>query len=897
MSQANIDAFSKINYSEEPFILIAFKQNTNSLQNSQIDIIDLNIILINSSKKVISNINITDNVFLTHCENILIQNAPQDTTIKYCIITFVNDETIKKKFDEMFTNITNYTNVVITNNDVVNESLYIGSTKINKKLISNYNDYWDILFVKESSSKETSYDKNDTLIKFSNIEKNNDINHIITPIDKIRSKLNSEQQLLLSFSILLANLNKEVTQQNYYYYSEFKQSVLMNLDINTLTSLNIINHQDSINLMIKKNYNFSGNSNANAITTIDKRSENFKTKEKTSVFEVLNNTCTSIGTRYLKQIMSQPLQTIEEINYRLNCVEMLSEEWSLSSQVKHYLYSISDIGRLLTKLNMFNHTLNESFISYNECLQLKESLLCLREAIATMKIHITKEEKYQIILDKHFISPFDALLNKCDNLISLLKKSLIYDKELMEVKLNYNMDEELRSTQIKLEENWKVLKQAKKLAYLEITGKNDIEEDDENDFNNDYNENDNDSQSFSYSNNKTKKNKQSSSENKSNKKSTNKKNKNNTVKINIEEYREEYVLSIPKAYADNLLQSSKFKNVNINKANKTFTNNEMKEASKKITILKNHYKKISKSFWNRILKVIYSYSGILEQLVYFIGELDCFISFAGIVKTSKNIYSKPTVVDDRRLEIINGRHILLDQNNALIRKLNKNENSDNNIYDYDIIPNDCYMSQENTVMLLTGVNMAGKTTYLRQVGLIVYLAHIGMFIPCDEGSVIPLTDRIITRVGADDNLLKGMSTFYNEMTEVASMCEVATNKSLLLIDEIGRGTSTKDGFALSAGILEYIAKDLNSFCVFATHFHELTKLNIKSVKNFRVDYSICKDKGLILKYKILEGENKVSLGVELLKFMDLGCLIELIEDEKNTNNNKDPRNNKMDIDS
>ena len=190
--------------------------------------------------------------------------------------------------------------------------------------------------------------------------------------------------------------------------------------------------------------------------------------------------------------------------------------------------------------------------------------------------------------------------------------------------------------------------------------------------------------------------------------------------------------------------------------------------------------------------------------------------------------------------------------------------------------------------LLTGINMGGKSTYLRQIGICVILAHIGCYIPATKAE-IPLIDQIFTRVGAGDMMLKGVSTYMNEMIEVCSLLKAATENSLLLIDELGRGTSTKDGVAISAGIIEYICEDLKSYCLFATHFYELTKLeeHFKNLNNYYVGYKI-KDGEIKMTYKVLPGKINTSLGIELFKALnfdqetcDLLDKFQKEEDEKN----------------
>ena len=179
------------------------------------------------------------------------------------------------------------------------------------------------------------------------------------------------------------------------------------------------------------------------------------------------------------------------------------------------------------------------------------------------------------------------------------------------------------------------------------------------------------------------------------------------------------------------------------------------------------------------------------------------------------------------------------------------------------VPNDTLLdSADNRTMVITGPNMAGKSTYMRQVALIVLMAHIGCFVPADSAE-IALTDRIFTRIGASDDLSGGQSTFMVEMIEVATILNYATSSSLLILDEIGRGTSTFDGLSIAWAVLEYITKNVKAKTLFATHFHELTELeDLEGVKNYRVLVSEHNDT-IIFLHKIARGGASRSFGIEV----------------------------------
>ena len=231
-----------------------------------------------------------------------------------------------------------------------------------------------------------------------------------------------------------------------------------------------------------------------------------------------------------------------------------------------------------------------------------------------------------------------------------------------------------------------------------------------------------------------------------------------------------------------------------------------------------------------------------------VARVDVLCSFAQIAE--KNGYCMPTVTMGDRIYIKNGRHPVVEQ-------LHKN---------VPFIPNDANLdNQGNQIALITGPNMAGKSTYMRQTALIVLMAQIGSFVPAQEAE-IGIVDQIFTRVGASDDLASGQSTFMVEMNEVAYILEHATNKSLIILDEVGRGTSTFDGLGIAWAVVEYIAdvKKCGAKTMFATHYHELTQLEdtIPNVKNFSIAVKKRGDSISFLR-KIIRGGADRSYGVDV----------------------------------
>ena len=215
-------------------------------------------------------------------------------------------------------------------------------------------------------------------------------------------------------------------------------------------------------------------------------------------------------------------------------------------------------------------------------------------------------------------------------------------------------------------------------------------------------------------------------------------------------------------------------------------------------------------------------------------------------------YVRPRLRTDGVIDIKDGRHPLVER--ILTRDL--------------FVPNDTHLSHgDSEIMLITGPNMAGKSTYMRQVALLTLMAQIGSFIPAREASISPV-DRIFTRIGASDDLVSGQSTFMVEMNEVAQILKYATKDSLVILDEIGRGTSTFDGMSIARAVIEHIEKKVHAKTLFATHYHELTDLEDDKIKNFCV---AVKERGTQVAFlrRIVPGAADKSYGIHVARLAGL----------------------------
>ncbi len=240
----------------------------------------------------------------------------------------------------------------------------------------------------------------------------------------------------------------------------------------------------------------------------------------------------------------------------------------------------------------------------------------------------------------------------------------------------------------------------------------------------------------------------------------------------------------------------------------------------------------------------------IQTIAKIISEIDVLSSF--VIVSEKYNYVRPTLTTDHNLEIIEGRH-------PVVEKV-MNEN---------YIPNDIIMDSKTSIILITGPNMAGKSTYMRQLGIITIMAQIGCYVPAKK-AILPIFDKIFTRIGASDDLVSGESTFMVEMIEAANAIKNATPNSLILFDELGRGTATFDGMSLAQAILEYINNKIGCKTLFSTHYHELTDLENTLDKLVNMHVSAEEKEGKItFLHKVKKGSIDKSYGINVAKLANL----------------------------
>lgn len=292
-----------------------------------------------------------------------------------------------------------------------------------------------------------------------------------------------------------------------------------------------------------------------------------------------------------------------------------------------------------------------------------------------------------------------------------------------------------------------------------------------------------------------------------------------------------------------------------------YTTERLEELSTLILGSSDKINSLEYEIFGEIRDFILSQVKTLQYLSKLIAIIDSLNSLSKLAR--ENNYTKPKITKDNIIKIKDGRHPVIE------KKLKENE----------FISNDTDIGEDdNLIQIITGPNMAGKSTYMRQMALIIILAQMGSFVPCTEAS-ISICDKVFTRIGASDNISKGESTFMLEMNEVSNILKNSTDKSFIILDEVGRGTSSDDGLSIAMSLVDYLSKKKRAKTVFATHFHELTILENKldNVINLKIDI-LEENDNLVFLRKISRGQTDRSYGIEVARMS--GLPEEIIENAK-----------------
>lgn len=311
-----------------------------------------------------------------------------------------------------------------------------------------------------------------------------------------------------------------------------------------------------------------------------------------------------------------------------------------------------------------------------------------------------------------------------------------------------------------------------------------------------------------------------------------------------------YYFEVPKAYVDMVPYRYTRKQTVTNA--ERYVTDELKELEEKILNAEEMSAVLEEELYKEFIIEVSKRIGEYLDTAKCVAALDCLVSFA--IVAQENNYVKPKITGEKAIVIREGRH-------PVVERLLKDD---------EFVPNDTLVDcSDNKIMLITGPNMAGKSIYMKQVALITIMAQVGSFIPAASGE-IGITDRIFTRVGASDDLSSGRSTFMVEMSEVTNILNNVTDNSLLLMDEIGRGTATFDGLSIAWAILEYLSEKTNAKVLFSTHYHELTDLEDKltGIKNYKLTVREIGNSIVFLR-KLMRGSANRSFGIEVASLAGL----------------------------
>lgn len=497
-----------------------------------------------------------------------------------------------------------------------------------------------------------------------------------------------------------------------------------------------------------------------------------------TLYELLDETTTAMGSRKLKSWLFEPLRDEQAIHQRLDRVEALIESFFTREQLKQSLKQVYDLERLAGRISMGS-------ASGRDLAQLRQSLQVIPTIIEQLN-------------DSHseVLMALSKQMNPCTPLVELLERAIaehppISVKEAGVIREGYDQQlDELRDasrngkawlSQLEQKERERTGIKNLKIGYNRVFG---------------------------------------------------------------------YFIEVTRAQSSQM-DTTLYERKQTLANSERFITDELKE--KEALILNADEQSLALEYerFVEIREQTKQYISEVQQMATQLSELDVYIALAIVAEQEQ--YVRPQFSKANELKIVEGRH-------PVVEKM-----MDRSLY----VSNSCILTQEENMYLITGPNMSGKSTYMRQIALTVLMAQVGSFVPCEE-AVLPLTDRIFTRIGAADDVASGQSTFMMEMMESQVALSQATSKSLLLFDEIGRGTSTYDGMSLAQAMMEFIHDEIGANTLFSTHYHELTALEqqLPRLKNVHVDAKE-QNGDVVFLHKVKEGSQDKSYGIHVAKLADL----------------------------
>ena len=545
-----------------------------------------------------------------------------------------------------------------------------------------------------------------------------------------------------------------------------------------------------------------------------------------SLYGALNKTVTPMGARLLRNWLSHPLATVEPIRQRQDAVEtFINNSFGLDA-FRQQLAQVRDLERTLGRLSSGSGNARDLValrLALEQIPALKQTLL--RVGVEVTRLKLTESERLltssptdelKDALPPTLISELDSQVSESPDLVDLISRAIV-DEPPLPIKeggmIRDGFDaalDELRTAQ-RGGKDWIAKLQADEITATGIA----------------------------------------------------------SLKVRFNSVFG-YYIEVTKSNLDKVPPHYHRKQTVAN--GERFITPELKAMEGKILGAEERSVKLEYEIFQRVREEVLGQLPKIQQTASALAQLDVLAAFAEIARLHN--YCRPQVADDGVLQIRDGRHPVLEQqlveerfvpNDTLLGRSRREEAQTSSQFNQRLLTSAPTEEKFAQIALITGPNMAGKSTYIRQVALLALLAHTGSFVPATEAR-IDLVDRIFTRIGASDDLARGQSTFMVEMTETANILNNATPRSLIVLDEIGRGTSTFDGLSLAWSIVEFLHNQVGAKTLFATHYHELTELAVRlpRIKNFNVAVREWHDTIVFLR-KIVEGGTDKSYGIQVAR--------------------------------
>ncbi|EUD66672.1 DNA mismatch repair protein MSH2 [Plasmodium inui San Antonio 1] len=610
--------------------------------------------------------------------------------------------------------------------------------------------------------------------------------------------------------------------------------------------MNLLNDYSATNKCVLTNYNINRYLKLDMAATIalNVHAEHMLAEKKTScnrgssltLFTFLNKCKTKIGERKLLQWVMHPIRDEAKINERLDMVSILKEDGVMRSMIQSdYLRKISDLDVIIKKLKIVNSTTVEveeesAARRMGECkigagkirggknaCTIEDLVKMYDSVVVSKRIYYCLNDyqgKYRNTLEKNFLTPLKEVLISLDSFVKLIELTVDFD-ELCNKNflISRKFDEHLEKLAREKDEALKMIKEHRQEVEDDINHLKGV---------------------------------------------SRKKNAKEDIKL-VDCNVNTFLFRAVKKDMSTIQQRKKtYFQVRMNKSEILFTTNKLKELCKRYEYILKDYNLSQEQLASKAIQVASSYWEPTTKLAKLLAQIDVLSAFAFVSASSLSVYVRPIVeTNGQVLHLVESRHPLVESNFLLMN---------------NFIPNDVHMNKtDKRLNIITGPNMGGKSTYIRQIALICLMAQIGCFVPCTYAKM-PIFSKIMCRVGSSDIQLKGISTFFSEMIEIAAIIKNAGENTLVIIDELGRGTSTYEGFGISWAVAQYILNKIKCFCLFATHFHEMSNLEYEyqGATNNHVGAKIDSEKKKIsFLYEIKKGYADKSYGVHVAQIAKL----------------------------